>query len=50
MFENLSIRTKIILGQTLLIAMVSIFIYTYYPRQQQQAAVKTVSAICFLLA
>lgn len=44
MLENLSIRTKIILGQTLLIAMVSIFIYTYYPRQQQQAAVKAIES------
>ena len=44
MLGNLSIRTKMILGQTLLIALVSVFIYNYYPRQQQQAAVEAIEA------
>lgn len=42
MFSNLSIRTKIIIGQTLLIAVVSLFIYSYYPRQQENAAIKAI--------
>lgn len=43
-FRNLSIRTKIILGQVLLIAMVSVFIYSYYPNQQQRAAIKAIES------
>lgn len=42
MLNNLSIRIKIILGQTMLIAMVSLFIYSYYPRQQERAARKAI--------
>lgn len=42
MFNNLSIRTKIILAQSLLIATVSIFIYSYYPHQQKQEAIKAI--------
>ncbi|MBT1685137.1 sensor histidine kinase [Dawidia soli] len=44
MFNNLSIRTKVILGQTILIAMVSLFIYSYYPRQQEKAAIKAIDS------
>ncbi len=44
MLNNLSIRTKIILGQILLLALVSIFIYSYYPRRQQQAAVEAIES------
>jgi signal transduction histidine kinase len=44
MLKNLSIRIKIILGQVLLIASVSIFIYNYYPSQQEQAAIKAIES------
>lgn len=43
-FDNLSIRTKIILGQVALIATVSAFIYTYYPKQQEQAAIRAIES------
>jgi signal transduction histidine kinase len=39
MFKNISIRIKIILGQMLLLGVASIFIYRYYPSQQEEAAV-----------
>jgi len=42
MFKNLSIRIKIILGQVALIAVVSLFIYSYYPRQQELAAIRAI--------
>lgn len=42
--KNLSIRIKIIIGQVLLIALVSVFIYSYYPRQQEQAALKAIES------
>ncbi|GAA0890352.1 hypothetical protein GCM10009122_00300 [Fulvivirga kasyanovii] len=38
--NDLPIRVKIVLGQVLLIAIVSIFIYSYYPAQQKKIAVK----------
>jgi signal transduction histidine kinase len=38
MVSSISIRTKIILAQILLIALVSVFIYTYYPAKQEEAA------------
>ena len=39
MLSSLTIRTKIILAQICLVAMVSVFIYTYYPNKQKQAAI-----------
>lgn len=39
---KLSIGTKIILGQIVLIAVVAIFIYTYYPMQQEKAAIEAI--------
>lgn len=44
MLKSLSIRFKIIIGQVLLIAMVSIFIYSYYPKQQEEAAIKAIES------
>jgi signal transduction histidine kinase len=44
MFKDLSIRIKIILGQVFLIAMVSIFIYSYYPKQQEEAAIEAIES------
>jgi signal transduction histidine kinase len=44
MYKNLSIRIKIMVGQILLIALVSLFIYSYYPRQQEQAALKAIES------
>jgi signal transduction histidine kinase len=38
----LSIRTKIVIGQTVLIILVSAFIYSYYPEQQKQAALRAI--------
>jgi signal transduction histidine kinase len=44
MLNNLSIRIKIILAQIFLIAVVSIFIYSYYPNQQKQAALAAIES------
>jgi signal transduction histidine kinase len=44
MFSHLSIRTKIILAQVGLIALVSVFIYNYYPTQQHSAALEAISS------
>jgi signal transduction histidine kinase len=44
MFKNLSIRIKIIVGQVFLIAMVSVFIYSYYPQQQEQLAIRSIES------
>jgi signal transduction histidine kinase len=44
MFSSLSIRTKIILAQVILIAAVSVFIYNYYPTQQHRAALEAISS------
>jgi len=44
MFKNLSIRIKIILGQILLTTLVVVFIYSYYPRQQEQAALRAIDS------
>lgn len=44
MLKNLSIRFKVIIGQVLLIAMVAIFIYNYYPNRQEQAAIKAIES------
>jgi signal transduction histidine kinase len=41
-FGNTSIRTKIILAQILLIALVSAFIYTYYPDKQKESATEAI--------
>ncbi len=39
---SLSIRTKIVIAQTILIIMVSAFIYSYYPDQQKQLALRAI--------
>jgi signal transduction histidine kinase len=44
MFKDLSIRIKIIVGQVVLIAMVAIFIYSYYPRQQEKAELASIES------
>jgi signal transduction histidine kinase len=44
MLASVSIRIKLILSQVLLIAMVSVFIYSYYPRQQEQLAIRGIEA------
>lgn len=44
MLLRLSIGTKIILGQIVLIAVVAIFIYTYYPLQQKKAAIEAIQS------
>lgn len=44
LMKNLPIRIKIIVGQVLLIALVSVFIYSYYPRQQEQAALTAIES------
>jgi signal transduction histidine kinase len=44
MLKNLSIRIKIIIGQVFLIAMVSVFIYSYYPQQQEQLAIRSIES------
>ena len=44
MFNHPSIRTKIILAQVVLIALVSVFIYNYYPAQQHTAALDAISS------
>lgn len=44
MLNNISIRIKIILAQILLIAIISLFIYTYYPSQQKQLAIQGVES------
>jgi signal transduction histidine kinase len=38
----ISIRTKIIVGQLMLVALVSVFIYTYYPTQQRKLALQAI--------
>ena len=40
--RDISIRTKIILGQFFLIVLVTIFIYSYYPKQQKELALQAV--------
>ncbi|ELR73069.1 PAS/PAC Sensor Signal Transduction Histidine Kinase [Fulvivirga imtechensis AK7] len=40
--RDVSIRTKIILGQFFLIVLVSVFIYSYYPKQQKELALQAV--------
>lgn len=42
--SNFSIRFKIIVPQIVLIALVSAFIYTYYPNQQKQAAIEAIQS------
>lgn len=42
--NDISIRTKIILGQVFLVTAVSVFIYTYYPQQQKELALKAVDS------
>jgi signal transduction histidine kinase len=44
MFSRLSIRTKIILAQVVLIALISVFIYNYYPAQQHRVALEAISS------
>ncbi len=44
MFKSVSIRIKIILAQIFLIAVVSIFIYSYYPNQQKKLALAAVES------
>lgn len=44
MFKSISIRTKIILAQIFLIALVSVFIYSYYPDQQKRAAIQAIES------
>ena len=44
MINNLSIRIKIIMGQILLVGVVAIFIYNYYPSQQERAAVEAIDS------
>ena len=44
MLSRLSIRTKIIFAQVVLIALVSVFIYNYYPAQQHRAALAAISS------
>lgn len=44
MIRNLSLRIKVVLGQVLLVAMVSVFIYTYYPHQQEKATRKAIES------
>jgi signal transduction histidine kinase len=44
MFTDLSIRVKIVVGQVILIAMVAVFIYNYYPQQQEQAALRAIES------
>lgn len=44
MLSRLSIRTKIIFAQVVLIALVSVFIYNYYPAQQHRAALEAISS------
>ncbi|GHN00800.1 hypothetical protein WSM22_22890 [Cytophagales bacterium WSM2-2] len=44
MWRNTSIRIKIILAQIFLIAIVAVFIYSYYPEQQNQAALKAIKS------
>lgn len=44
MFKDLSIRIKIILGQVVLIALVAVFIYSYYPAQQEAAEVNAIES------
>lgn len=42
--NDVSIRTKIILGQVFLVTLVSVFIYSYYPNQQKELALKAVDS------
>ena len=45
MFKNgVSIRTKIIITPILLVAMISVFIYNYYPAQQKQQAINDIQS------
>lgn len=44
MLKRISIRTKIILAQVLLIALVSVFIYSYYPAQQKRSALQAIES------
>jgi signal transduction histidine kinase len=44
MFKNISLRVKIVLGQVLLIGIVSVFIYQYYPSQQEDAALLAIKS------
>jgi len=44
MYNDLSIRTKMILGQIALIMAVAVFIYSYYPSQQKQAALRAIES------
>jgi signal transduction histidine kinase len=38
MINNFSVRIKIIIGQVMLVSVVVVFIYNYYPAQQERAA------------
>jgi signal transduction histidine kinase len=42
MLGSVSIRIKLILSQVLLIGVVSVFIYSYYPSQQEQLAIHSI--------
>jgi signal transduction histidine kinase len=44
MLKDVSIRIKIILAQILLVAMVAVFIYNYYPSQQRLSALKAIES------
>jgi len=44
MINNVSIRVKIIMGQILLVGIVAIFIYNYYPSKQERAAVEAIDS------
>lgn len=44
MFKNISIRTKITLAPILIIMLISVFIYTYYPSQQKRNAIESIES------
>jgi signal transduction histidine kinase len=44
MLKNISIRTKITLAPILIITLVSVFIYTYYPEQQKHRALEGIES------
>lgn len=44
MLKNVSLRLKIILAPILMVTLVSVFIYTYYPYQQKHAAIETINS------
>jgi len=44
MFKGLSIRFKMIAGQVVLITIIAVFIYSYYPDQQEKAAIAVIES------